>query len=57
MPWWRASFDVASEVAGRVDIRARGVPAGISAEDHAHGLQSSFVNPAHYLNPVGRQPD
>ncbi|EUA20242.1 hypothetical protein I545_1794 [Mycobacterium kansasii 662] len=53
MPWWRASY----EVAGRVDIRARGVPAGTSAEDHAHGLQSSFVNPAHYLNPVGRQPD
>jgi len=33
----------------RVDIRAEGVPAGISAEDHAAGLVSSLANLAAYL--------
>lgn len=33
----------------RIDIRAEGVPAGISAEDHAVGLASSLANLAAYL--------
>ena len=40
-----------TEVAGgtRVDITADGVPDGISAEDHAHGLASSLENLASHL--------
>jgi uncharacterized protein YndB with AHSA1/START domain len=33
----------------RVDIRAEDVPAGISAEDHAAGLNSSLANLGSYL--------
>jgi uncharacterized protein YndB with AHSA1/START domain len=33
----------------RVDIRAEDVPAGISAEDHAAGLNSSLANLGAYL--------
>jgi uncharacterized protein YndB with AHSA1/START domain len=33
----------------RVDIRAEDVPPGISAEDHAAGLESSLANLATYL--------
>jgi hypothetical protein len=32
-----------------VDIRANDVPAGISTEDHAAGLESSLANLATYL--------
>src|SRR3954447_4600789 len=35
----------------RVEIRADDVPAGISAEDHAAGLDSSLDNLARYLAP------
>lgn len=35
----------------RVEIRADDVPAGISAEDHATGLNSSLANLAEYLEP------
>lgn len=34
-----------------VEIRADDVPAGISAEDHATGLNSSLANLAEYLEP------
>jgi uncharacterized protein YndB with AHSA1/START domain len=34
----------------RVDITAAGVPDGISAEDHAAGLESSLANLASYLH-------
>jgi uncharacterized protein YndB with AHSA1/START domain len=37
----------------RVDIRADGVPSGISAEDHAAGLASSLANLAAYVRTVG----
>lgn len=33
----------------RVDVRAEDVPAGISAEDHATGLNSSLANLGDYL--------
>lgn len=33
----------------RVDIRAEGVPVGVSAEDHAAGLASSLANLAAHL--------
>ena len=39
----------AVEAGTRVEIRAEGVPAGISAEDHAAGLASSLENLAAYL--------
>jgi uncharacterized protein YndB with AHSA1/START domain len=39
----------AVEAGTRVDIRADDVPAGISAEDHAAGLESSLANLATYL--------
>jgi uncharacterized protein YndB with AHSA1/START domain len=35
----------------RVEIRAEDVPPGISAEDHAAGLQSSLRNLAAHLSP------
>jgi len=35
----------------RVDIRAEDVPSGISAEDHAAGLNSSLANLGAYLEP------
>ena len=35
----------------RVDIHADGVPAGISAEDHAAGLASSLAHLASFLEP------
>ena len=35
----------------RVEIRADDVPAGISPEDHATGLNSSLANLAEYLEP------
>jgi uncharacterized protein YndB with AHSA1/START domain len=35
----------------RVEIRAADVPAGISAEDHAAGLQSSLANLAAFVSP------
>ncbi len=38
----------------RVDIRADGVPAGISADDHAAGLASSLANLAAYLGSDDR---
>lgn len=40
-----------TEVEGgtRVDIRAQNVPAGISAQDHAAGFDSSLANLATYL--------
>jgi uncharacterized protein YndB with AHSA1/START domain len=37
----------------RVQIRAEGVPAGISAEDHATGLASSLENLAAFLAGAG----
>jgi len=39
----------ATEDGTRVDIRADGVPAGISAEDHAAGLASSLANLAAHV--------
>ena len=39
----------AADAGTRVDIRAEGVPDGISAEDHAAGLTSSLANLAAYL--------
>lgn len=39
----------------RVDIRAENVPGGISADDHAAGLNSSLAKLAAYLAP--RRPD
>lgn len=45
MTWEIAEVDDGA----RVDIRADGVPAGISAEDHAAGLASSLANLARYL--------
>ena len=43
----------------RVEIRAENVPSGISAEDHAIGLQSSLANLADYTERwrASRQPD
>lgn len=35
----------------RLEIRAKNVPDGISAEDHAAGLASSLANLADYLQP------
>jgi uncharacterized protein YndB with AHSA1/START domain len=44
------TWELAAVEAGtRVDIRADDVPAGISAEDHAAGLESSLANLATYL--------
>jgi uncharacterized protein YndB with AHSA1/START domain len=44
------TWEVASVEAGtRVEIRAEDVPDGISAEDHAAGLESSLANLAAYL--------
>jgi uncharacterized protein YndB with AHSA1/START domain len=37
------------EVGTRVDIRAENVPTGVSAEDHAAGLDSSLASLAAYL--------
>ena len=39
--------------ATRVEIRAENVPDGISAEDHAVGLNSSLTNLARYLQQRG----
>jgi uncharacterized protein YndB with AHSA1/START domain len=39
----------ASDSGTRVEIRAEGVPAGISPEDHAVGLASSLANLATFL--------
>jgi uncharacterized protein YndB with AHSA1/START domain len=39
----------AAEAGTRVEIRAEGVPPGISAEDHAAGLASSLANLATYI--------
>lgn len=43
---WRI---VPVESGSRVEIRADDVPAGISADDHAAGLESSLANLAAYL--------
>ena len=44
------TWDVTSvEVGTRVDIRAENVPTGVSAEDHAAGLDSSLASLAAYL--------
>ena len=45
MTWEVTAVDGGS----RVDITARNVPDGISAEDHAEGLTSSLANLAGYL--------
>lgn len=45
MTWEVTAVDGGS----RVDITARNVPDGISAEDHAAGLASSLANLAGYL--------
>jgi uncharacterized protein YndB with AHSA1/START domain len=45
MTWELTPIDTGT----RVDIRADGVPAGISAEDHAAGLASSLANLASFL--------
>jgi uncharacterized protein YndB with AHSA1/START domain len=45
MTWEVAAVDQGT----RVEIRAENVPAGISAQDHAVGLQSSLANLAAYL--------
>jgi uncharacterized protein YndB with AHSA1/START domain len=46
----RMTWEVAVVGGGtRVDVRADGVPAGISAEDHATGMASSLANLAAYL--------
>jgi uncharacterized protein YndB with AHSA1/START domain len=45
MTWEATSVDVGT----RVDIRAESVPAGVSAEDHAAGLDSSLASLATYL--------
>ena len=45
MTWELTAVDAAT----RVDIRADDVPAGISAEDHAAGLDSSPANLAAHL--------
>ena len=45
MTWEVATVDAGT----RVDIRADEVPVGISAEDHAAGLNSSLANLATYL--------
>jgi len=45
MTWELAAIDVGT----RVDIRADGVPDGISADDHAAGMASSLANLAAYL--------
>ncbi len=42
--------------ATEVRITAEGVPAGISAEDHAEGLASSLSNLATYLSSTGHPP-
>jgi uncharacterized protein YndB with AHSA1/START domain len=39
------------EAGTRVEIRAEDVPPGISAEDHAAGLESSLRNLSDYLSP------
>ena len=46
MTWELAAVDVGT----RVDIRADGVPDGISAEDHEAGMASSLANLAAYLD-------
>lgn len=46
MTWELSTVDTGT----RVDIRADGVPAGISAEDHAAGMASSLANLAAYLD-------
>jgi uncharacterized protein YndB with AHSA1/START domain len=46
MTWELAAADVGT----RVGIRADGVPAGISAEDHAAGMACSLANLAAYLD-------
>ena len=44
------SWELAATGSGtRVEIRAEGVPDGISAEDHAAGLASSLANLAAYV--------
>jgi uncharacterized protein YndB with AHSA1/START domain len=45
MTWEVTSVDVGT----RVDVRADDVPAGVSAEDHAAGLDSSLASLAAYL--------
>lgn len=45
MTWELTPIDTGT----RVDIRADGVPASISAEDHAAGLASSLANLASFL--------
>ena len=45
MTWELTAVDAGT----RVDIRAEDVPAGISAEDHAAGLDSSLANLGTYL--------
>jgi uncharacterized protein YndB with AHSA1/START domain len=45
MTWEVTSVDVGT----RVDVRAEDVPAGVSAEDHAAGLDSSLASLAAYL--------
>ena len=45
MTWELTAVDTGT----RVDIRAEDVPAGISADDHAAGLESSLANLATYL--------
>jgi uncharacterized protein YndB with AHSA1/START domain len=45
MTWEVAPVDAGT----RVDLRADEVPVGISAEDHAVGLNSSLANLARYL--------
>ncbi|HUS21309.1 MAG TPA: SRPBCC family protein [Aeromicrobium sp.] len=48
------TWEVAAVGAGtRVDIIAKDVPDGISAEDHATGLASSLANLAEYVEPGG----
>ena len=45
MTWELTAVDAAT----RVDVRADHVPAGISAEDHSAGLNSSLANLAAFL--------
>jgi len=40
----------AADIGTRIDLRAEGVPAGISADDHAAGMASSLANLANYLD-------
>lgn len=52
----RMTWDIVPEGAGtRVTVTAENVPPGISAEDHAAGLNASLANLARHLEaPLGR---